>query len=148
LWHGANWTFIVWGTIHGLGLAIERALRAVTGGIRQRGILASFVRRLIVFHLVCLAWVFFRSPSLHGALALLDGLGSWVWQPVYATALLFLGAVVAMMLAVDVQIERSEGEYLSATWPLAFRVVTGVAFCSIVTLLGANQASAFIYFQF
>lgn len=70
LWHGANWTFLAWGAIHGLGLAIERALgvrrsRAGSGervsGLADLGL--RLVRVAIVFLVVHVAWVFFRAPS-------------------------------------------------------------------------------------
>ena len=67
LWHGANWTFVAWGGLHGVYLAAERLLgldhldrsRLTTGGRWLRGILT--------FHLVCLGWVLFRSPTLSHA---------------------------------------------------------------------------------
>ena len=65
LWHGAAWTFVVWGGIHGVGLAIERwrkraaRLRRARADTRRRRIVA----RLVTFNVVCLAWVFFRADS-------------------------------------------------------------------------------------
>ena len=70
LWHGANWTFVVWGAIHGMGLAITRWFE------RRRGTSASatsggLVRRaagvFMTFHVVCVAWVFFRASDFHTA---------------------------------------------------------------------------------
>ena len=64
LWHGANWTFVVWGAIHGTGLAVtrwfERRRGASSGGV-VRHVLGVFV----TFHVVCVAWVFFRSSDFH-----------------------------------------------------------------------------------
>jgi len=68
LWHGANWTFVVWGAIHGLGLAVERLIpgAAIVDG-QGRSTLNLWFRRIVIFHLVCLAWVFFRASSVTAA---------------------------------------------------------------------------------
>ena len=69
LWHGAGWTFIVWGLLHGVGQVIERAVT----GWRRGGEPAApskvglAVRRIITLEFVCLAWVFFRAESLGAA---------------------------------------------------------------------------------
>src|SRR5262249_21767559 len=61
LWHGASWTFVAWGGLHGLYLAVERAL-GVRADAAPTG-LSLLARRFLTFHLVCLAWVFFRAPT-------------------------------------------------------------------------------------
>lgn len=66
LWHGANITFVVWGGLHGLYLIIEKAF----GLSRKTPLLGPLPRALslfLTFQLVCFAWVFFRSSSLHEA---------------------------------------------------------------------------------
>ncbi|MCU1263032.1 MAG: putative poly(beta-D-mannuronate) O-acetylase, partial [Bryobacterales bacterium] len=62
LWHGANWTFVMWGGIHGAGLALERFLRSA-GEAVQMALAQRWVRRVFIFHVVCLGWVFFRADS-------------------------------------------------------------------------------------
>ena len=59
LWHGANWTFVIWGGLHGAALSVERAAARRWGS------------RLLIFSAVCIAWVFFRASSLAQAFALL-----------------------------------------------------------------------------
>ena len=66
LWHGAGWTFIIWGALHGLGQIAERAW----GPGRDR--LPVWLRWSLTFAFVNLAWVFFRAPSLGGAWELLS----------------------------------------------------------------------------
>jgi len=64
LWHGASWTFAIWGAIHGLWLALERLLgrRSFAWGTPR------FVRVGVTFLLVCIAWVFFRAANLAAAM--------------------------------------------------------------------------------
>lgn len=59
LWHGANWTFVVWGLLHGGALALER-------GLTERGLDLlkwRWLKWFFTFFFVCLAWIFFRSPD-------------------------------------------------------------------------------------
>ena len=87
LWHGANWTFVVWGGLHGGGLAVERKLtRGVTAA---RAKLPRWMKRILIFHFVCLSWIFFRAPSLRAAWEMLKGLWVWSWRPKFPAAFLF-----------------------------------------------------------
>ncbi len=65
LWHGAGWTFLIWGGLHGLGQIVER----VWGTGRDK--LPRLLRWAVTFAFVNAAWVFFRAPSVSGALSLL-----------------------------------------------------------------------------
>src|SRR5690349_16415561 len=148
LWHGANWTFVVWGGIHGIGLALERLIsgkREITAATDSA---SRWLRRIVIFHLVCLAWVFFRMPSLASALEQLGGLVVWEWSSVYGVALLFLAVHVLMLFVIDLHLEACEEEYFYEFQPLIRRVATGTALVMLSTLMGANQPNAFIYFQF
>jgi len=148
LWHGANWTFVVWGGIHGVGLAVERLFSRK----REIKLSTTFVgrwgRRIILFHLVCLAWIFFRVPSLSGAWEQIVSLATWQWNSAYLTALLFLAVYAVILFLLDLQLELSNGEHVFASRSYTWRVATGIAFCVLITLFGANQESAFIYFRF
>jgi D-alanyl-lipoteichoic acid acyltransferase DltB (MBOAT superfamily) len=145
LWHGANWTFVVWGALHGSGLAIERKLT------RNRPALLIFpklIKRVLVFHVVCLSWIFFRAPSLRAASAMLRGLFVWNWRPEFPAAFLFLAIFSIPLLLLDVYLELSGDEYCFASASVERRVAFGLACAVIIAFLGANQANAFIYFQF
>lgn len=67
LWHGANWTFVVWGLVHGVFLAIESYLRKI-GRLPKVPVFFSWA---LTFSWVCLAWVFFRADSVSTAFTLL-----------------------------------------------------------------------------
>jgi D-alanyl-lipoteichoic acid acyltransferase DltB (MBOAT superfamily) len=147
LWHGANWTFVIWGGIHGAGLALERVL-----GIAQDRLSAPFLavwlRRILIFHVVCFTWIFFRAESLSAAWQMIGGLAHWNWQPSYMAAAKFLILFSLPLFALDLGLEATGDEYLFQSRPHFQRV--GVALASIlaIVLFGANQANAFIYFQF
>jgi len=77
LWHGANWTFVIWGTLHGLYLCSAIMLTNVKSlllrlsGLRHVPILHRTFSRLFTFHLVLLSWIFFRAANLSQAIVVL-----------------------------------------------------------------------------
>jgi alginate O-acetyltransferase complex protein AlgI len=146
LWHGANWTFVIWGGLHGGGLAAERKFR--NEAALRIGTTWKWFRRIFIFHVVCLAWIFFRAPSLSAAWAMLRGFATWSWRPEFPSAFLFLALFSLPLLLLDLCLESSGDEYFLASARVRPRVAFGVACALIIALLGANQASAFIYFQF
>ncbi|HSK38441.1 MAG TPA: MBOAT family O-acyltransferase, partial [Arenibaculum sp.] len=88
LWHGAGWTFLVWGTLHGLYLVINHAwhgLRAHLGLSRPLGWplgwLGTWTGRLVTLLAVMIGWVFFRAPGMDAAVAMLNamaGANGWI----------------------------------------------------------------------
>ena len=72
IWHGANWTFVIWGFLHGMYLVIENVMYEKNPGFKNNtSLLVIILKRFSVFVLVCLAWVFFRSQSASDALQLI-----------------------------------------------------------------------------
>ena len=83
LWHGAAWTFVIWGGLHGLGLSVNHwwvdRKRSSTGRRRPRSVPRWWSKALgilVTFHFVCLTWVVFRAESLAGAWQVLRRLGA------------------------------------------------------------------------
>jgi alginate O-acetyltransferase complex protein AlgI len=75
-WHGANWTFLVWGLLHGIGLATHRLFQAICPGKPSASRAARFARCFVTFHFVVFAWIFFRAPSVDAALEVLQRIAS------------------------------------------------------------------------
>lgn len=152
LWHGANWTFVIWGAIHGGFLAIERYARKLLGipkgAEASRSAFATWTKRILLFQLVCLAWVFFRANSLSAAMTFLAGLGSFAWRPEYLTAIEFLAMFSAPLFLLDLMIENSGEEYVFQERSPMFRTAVAMGLVFVVAFFSANQANAFIYFQF
>jgi D-alanyl-lipoteichoic acid acyltransferase DltB (MBOAT superfamily) len=77
LWHGTTWTFAVWGLLHGVALASTRAWQSWRGRLPRP--VSPWRRAIAVFctyHFVCFTWLFFRSPSIRDAMAMLERIGS------------------------------------------------------------------------
>jgi alginate O-acetyltransferase complex protein AlgI len=148
LWHGAAWNFVVWGGLHGLLLAAERAAG-------KRSLYAGLPRPLrvgVTFLIVLVAWVFFRAPDLPAALAHLGSmaglgrpqagaalLGGVLYQPYYLLSLAVAAAIVWTA---------------PQTWDFTRRLSWGRAAACAGALLAALAAMAtqgfnpFIYFIF
>jgi len=148
LWHGANWTFVFWGAWHGCGLIVERALGLAAGSSTGRKLPATFLRRLAVFLFVTIGWVFFRSPTISGAVDFLAGYAVWAMTPVAWFALVFLLAHVLPLLGIDLAVETSGSEYLAGKSSYAVRVVVALGLTLASLIFAANDRSAFIYFRF
>jgi D-alanyl-lipoteichoic acid acyltransferase DltB (MBOAT superfamily) len=157
LWHGANWTFVIWGALHGLVLSVERLARDTFGvfgdsnqpdcrspRLRLRKVLAM----IVTFHIVCLGWVFFRAPTVNAATLMLGGALHWSWRPEYFTALVYLFFFTAPLLLIDLRLEVSQEEYPFETSRWQKRGLAAVAIAAFTLLFAANKANAFIYFQF
>jgi alginate O-acetyltransferase complex protein AlgI len=73
LWHGASWTFVIWGLLHGLGVAFVHVFRDLSSraGFKNVPRWWNVIGLVLTFHFVTLLWVFFRAPSFDKARAML-----------------------------------------------------------------------------
>jgi D-alanyl-lipoteichoic acid acyltransferase DltB (MBOAT superfamily) len=147
LWHGASWTFVVWGALNGAFLLVERAWHDARGTRPRRGDAMRtgerLVRGIVVFHLITLTRVFFRAPTLGVAIDLLHGIVAPRSRAASAEAGLLL-----IPLATAAYIAASR--FRPALERLAPRGWTVVAYAGLVGTMfvfGASQAE-FIYFHF
>jgi len=154
LWHGANWTFVIWGAIHGMGLAVERFFSGIFSGrdqaSRSGGLLslAAWGKRILLFHLVCLTWIFFRAESVSDAFRLLGSIGGMQWSSEFTTAFKFLAVFALPLFMLDLALESWGEEYILATRPQVIQAAAGLLLFTLVTFFSANDVHAFLYFQF
>ncbi len=155
LWHGANWTFVIFGAIHGVILAVERYLfpAKTKSAILPRaqtpaGAISRWGQRILTFNVLCVSLTFFRATSLRAAVNFLAGLCNFAWRTEYLSAFLMLGLFTLPLFFVDLFQEAGNQEYPFATAPYAIR--TGFAVFSIVVLalFSGSNLNAFVYFQF
>jgi hypothetical protein len=133
-----------------MALAVERYLREVRLLPTHSASSIDWVwpRRIFIFHLVCLGWVFFRADSLASAASLLRGLSHFVWEPEYLVALKFLVMFAIPIFLVDLHLEHTGQEYMFQEKTPLMRIATACCVVVLITFFSANQANAFIYFQF
>ena len=149
LWHGANWTFVAWGGLHGLYLAVERVLRARFSNYRP-GPFAFVALGLLTYMLVNLTWVFFRAKTfakawdvLKGMLAL-NGSAKPILETYYIVSVFVIVAAIVLVhwfmraRTLESVVARTPAAAVSLVWALlAFAIV-----------IAQGSGSAFIYFQF
>ena len=146
IWHGAKWTFVIWGALHGLVLAAERIWRDV----KPAGwpVLPRPMAIFLTFHIVTFGWIFFRAPGLDVAMAYLGGIISLRPGPVSLTPL--LGVLIAGGMAIHFVppglLPRLAGRV--ARWPAP---ALGLAMGGLVLVIDAMRfqgVAEFIYYQF
>jgi alginate O-acetyltransferase complex protein AlgI len=151
LWHGANWTFVVWGAWHGLLLVLER----VSG--QRNASLAPGVRRALTLFLVILGWVVFRADSMDHAMQIYSamlGMGSGEAWPAIATALTHRNLLVAVIASSVVLLPGDfSGPRLIETGcvrspRLARAALMFVLLPWALLLAAAGTYSPFLYYQF
>ena len=151
LWHGAAWSFVFWGALHGTGLAVQRlwsdskspAVEAV-----RAFWLWPWAARLITFHFVCLGWVFFRASSFDAGLELLCALARpWTLGPWLSVALVAALGAGLFGQAVPMAVwERARTRF--SALPLSAQGVAFAAAVLVIEVLGPSGVAPFIYFQF
>ena len=165
LWHGAAWTFVIWGALHGVyqivGTLTSKPRQALLSkaGLSEKSLGVVWLRRFNTFLLVTFAWLFFRANSTADATMLLGRLFTeWSYSPKSVLSAMGLGAVEILMtlfsVATLVMLDRlltyeGEGDGSAVlTERLGFAVyVWAIIFCWAL-LLSKDMASTFIYFQF
>jgi alginate O-acetyltransferase complex protein AlgI len=149
LWHGASWTFVFWGFLHGAGLAVTRAVeRRGDGKQANKPLFPTPVSVFLTFHYVCLAWVFFRAPTFSSAMRVLSQIATATTfhpnlPPIIASLLIF--AMITHFLP------RPMYEAARARFTLMPAPVQGLMLFLVAVVLheaaGVN-AVPFVYFQF
>ena len=146
LWHGAAWTFVIWGAYHGVLLILHRAIPwpGWTGSAALRP-----ARVALTFFLVCVGWVFFRAASLSGAWTILGRMvaptaGIELTPEVGALVVALLGIVFAAHLVGTFADVPRIVRRLPA--PVLGTAIAGGFL--LARLLAPDTGGAFIYFQF
>jgi D-alanyl-lipoteichoic acid acyltransferase DltB (MBOAT superfamily) len=147
LWHGAGWTFVVWGGLHGVYLATGR-LRRGRDEDRPTG-LALWRRRIVTFHLVCLAWVFFRADSFGTAGDVLTGIFTRWGHPSPLVTFPVLLAIVAGIASqyLPAHLPRLMMDRFARLPVVAQATVLGLALM-VTSVMGPEGVAPFIYFRF
>lgn len=152
LWHGASWTFIAWGGLHGLFLVIERSLKKVMPKSHLWTKLpAQIFFAFVTFIAVSFAWVFFRAETFGQAFTIIKAmlticLGPSTISIEYYYIVLTFGITLLILISHWIMRERSLEKILNDMHWLLRSVVLAVMIMILVTCSGEDRA--FIYFQF
>jgi alginate O-acetyltransferase complex protein AlgI len=147
LWHGASWNFVLWGTLHGAGLAVNRVWQRHRGD-RPVTAFGTVIGVFACFHFVCFCWVFFRAPSFAHATLLLGRMGKLtITAPNLSLRVM---AVLALGMLTHFTPKRAE-QKLQQLFALAPAPAQGIilAACAYALHFAASaKTEPFVYGQF
>ncbi len=163
LWHGANWTFVVWGALHGFYLIFSiwtqtwRAEMREWFGLSRRPRLEALWQTVVTFHLVLVAWVFFRANSLSDALLILNNMSQLDfslqglmdinielgWGELMLVMLFIAGMELVHVLQISGRLAS-----LSLRMPQPLRLAVFYGLLLSIVFFGVFNHTEFIYFQF
>ena len=157
IWHGAAWTFVTWGALHGVGLVVERFF---VRNARPEAWIGEPVRQLLgwlwMMSIVLVGWIFFRSTGVASAIGALRSIGEFGGVSYFTFKMLGLASVELVMVAISLVIlcvvdfhlafrpERLE-ELGRVRW---LSTGVGLALTYYIVLFGIFGHAEFIYFQF
>lgn len=160
IWHGANWTFVVWGTIHGLAQILENLFSKGISKIKKLKI-GRFISWLVVFAFCNLAWVFFRADSLSEAIQVIVNMPQGILSPITylrqgfnelgitVLRLCYIGTMISILAVVDFL--NYKGQLLLKLNTKKKWMQWGVYLTlALIVILFAQKGAAteFVYFQF
>ena len=156
LWHGAAWTFVIWGAYHGLLLILHRLLKPLfklipspKGFFDQK--LRFFVKVVFFFHFTCLGWLIFRAQSVRQAVSMLSSMVlnfQFIHEPQIHHMFFRIIFLVWILVMIQLfQYKRNDLMVIFTTRPIIRAVFYYVCFY-LLTIFGYTTAKEFIYFQF
>ncbi|MCF7560799.1 MBOAT family protein [Sabulilitoribacter multivorans] len=146
LWHGANWTFVIWGALNGIYLIIEALFKKRN----KRGLLSIFV----TFILINFAWIFFRADNIDNAFKIITKIFTkpgnlYIGSGDDITASLYTVLAISILLIIEVKKEFFNGLFSISNNRIEFvRLIGYSCLIFIILYLGVFGESQFIYFQF
>ncbi len=149
LWHGASWTFLCWGAIHGVGQVIghiRRKYRVTSSPTVSKW--RTIVARISTFHIVCFGWIFFRADTIGDAFSLIKSIFTRFEMPTILN--LNIALVIIASIAIQ-QLPRGWAQRFIATFARQKLIVQGLisgASLVLITTLGPQGVAPFIYYRF
>jgi D-alanyl-lipoteichoic acid acyltransferase DltB (MBOAT superfamily) len=148
LWHGAAWTFVLWGAFHGALLVTHRALvrepRPATARFRLQDVVPAF----FTFQLVCVGWILFRAPSARVAADIIGGIVTLRPGPVNFDAIALLVPIAALALILDLAQRQADDHEAVLQWRVPAQAVIFAVFLLAIVVFSGGTTVPFIYFQF
>jgi D-alanyl-lipoteichoic acid acyltransferase DltB (MBOAT superfamily) len=155
LWHGAAWTYVVWGAYQGVLLCAHRAAKPVLDRAVPedspfgRSFAWRAIRVFLMFHLICIGWLIFRAETLGQAgRMLLAALTSPRWLPLEPRLVLTIVVCASILLIVQLAQAWKREPLIGFRLPVPLRAVAYAAVLLGIVIFGEANGRAFIYFQF
>jgi alginate O-acetyltransferase complex protein AlgI len=151
IWHGAAWTFVMWGLLHGIGLAVVRgveSLRKRFGWQTTNAIWSNAGAVFVTFHFVCMTWIFFRAESFDQAFAVFRSLGTFTTntENLPLPILLIIALTFAAQWLPDNWQSRLQRAFVWLPAPAQAMLLAGLAMG--LYLIASSDVVPFIYARF
>ena len=141
LWHGAAWTFVLWGTFHGACLVLEHAF-----GGRFR--IPGWVRWMVTFHLVVFGWILFRAQGIGNFWSVVTRFGTWGAPTLWTAPVLAAIAVVIGLQLLPERETESFQAWIGKFNPALLGAALGVLILFVAATVPSGGVPPFIYFRF
>lgn len=150
LWHGAAYTFIIWGAMHGACMVIERLVYGdKIKHISDKFSIANLLRLMLTFTIVNFAWVFFRVSDFGDVMTIFRKIFTEPGMPFLDTNTLMMAFVaMALVFIYDFIKEKDLNIHLLSSKYVAVRYITAVLLIVYILAFGVLNGGSFIYFQF
>ena len=150
LWHGAAYTFIIWGALHGAIMVVERLIYGdKLKHLTDKFTLASLIRIAITFVIVNFAWIFFRIGNLGDVCTVLRKIFTEPGMPFVDASTLLMGfAAMALVFIYDLVKETNANIHLLSSRYMPVRILTASLLIIYLLGFGVLNGGSFIYFQF
>jgi D-alanyl-lipoteichoic acid acyltransferase DltB (MBOAT superfamily) len=153
-WHGANWTFVIWGGLNGLYVVASTVARRHREAA-SRGMVTRVLRAVVTFHAVLVTWVFFRAASLDDAATIfkrtalaVPDLPRLLWVRLQDPAILLAITTIAVLVIVEIADEGRPIWDRLRERPIALRWAVYYALLAALLVLGTWNLRQFVYMQF
>lgn len=150
LWHGAAYTFIIWGALHGACMVVERIIYGdKIKTISDKFSIANLLRLMVTFSIVNFAWIFFRVNNLVDVILIIKKIISDPGEPFLDTNTLMMSFVaMAIVFSYDFVKEKHLKIHLLSSRFMVMRYATAVLMIAYILAFGVLNGGSFIYFQF
>ncbi len=150
LWHGAAYTYIIWGFIHGVCMIVERLLYGEKiKQIKDSLSIMNLLRMLMTFIIVTFAWIFFRAESLQDAILIIQKIFTSTGNIFMDKSTLLLAFVsLLLVVAYDITKEYNIKLHLLDSKNVFVRYMTAIFMICYIIAFGVLNGGSFIYFQF
>jgi len=158
LWHGANWTYIVWGGIHGFYLILETGLKTFAKKSTSPGVLLIAIRTWFIFICVSLAWIFFRAENIRDGFYVLTHFFSLQGEGLHATfsganigkseLVLYFVIIIVFLTGERISLICDFSVFFQHRVPMFCRWTIYYIAIFLIVFWGKLGSSQFVYFQF
>lgn len=150
LWHGAAYTFLIWGALHGLLMIAEKLIyKDKLKTLSDKFSFANLLRTILTFFLVSFAWIFFRAESLQDALLIISKIFTSHGAVFLDKSHLLLAAIALLLVfAHDFVKEYGLRIHLLSSKHFVIKYIGAIILLGYILTLGVLNGGSFIYFQF